>query len=61
MPRPASLLAAANLIHETIPGAQLITGGATARQLPVNIAAHYVERLDGLLDTVDAILGPSRV
>jgi RNA polymerase sigma-70 factor (ECF subfamily) len=61
MPRPVSLLAAANLVRATIPAAQLITGGATARQLPVNIGAHYVARLDGLLDTVDAILGPSRV
>jgi RNA polymerase sigma-70 factor (ECF subfamily) len=61
IPRPASLAATANLIHETLPGAQLITGGATARQLPPNIAARYVERLDGLLDTVDTILAPSRL
>ncbi len=60
MARPASLLAAANLIHETLPSAQLITGGATARQLPANIAAHYVGRLDGLLDAVDALVSPSR-
>jgi RNA polymerase sigma-70 factor (ECF subfamily) len=60
MPRPASLVAAANLIHETLPTAQLITGGSTARQLPANIAAHYVERLDGLLAAVDLTLAPSR-
>ena len=60
MPRPASLAAAANLVHVTLPDAQLITGGATARQLPPTIAAHYVARLDGLLDAVDAILAASR-
>jgi methanogenic corrinoid protein MtbC1 len=61
IPRPASLVAAAKLIHETLPTAQLITGGATARQLPASIAARYVERLDGLLDAVDVILAPTRL
>jgi methanogenic corrinoid protein MtbC1 len=61
MPRPAALAATANLIHETLPAARLITGGATARQLPPNITAHYVERLDGLLDAVDAIMAPSQL
>jgi methanogenic corrinoid protein MtbC1 len=61
MPRSGSLLAAAHLIHETVPAAQLVTGGATARQLPATIAAHYVERLDGLRDAVDAILAPNRL
>jgi RNA polymerase sigma-70 factor (ECF subfamily) len=60
MPRPASLLAAANLIHETLPAAQIITGGTTARSLPPNIAAHHVARLDGLRDALDAILAPNR-
>jgi len=60
MPGPASLAAAANLIHETLPDARVITGGATARALPPTIAAHYVARLDGLLDAVDAILAPAR-
>jgi RNA polymerase sigma-70 factor (ECF subfamily) len=57
---PASLVATANLIHETLPPSKLITGGATARQLPQSITAHYVARLDGLLDVVDVLLGPSR-
>ena len=61
MPGPASLAAAANLIHETLPDARVITGGATARALPPTIAAHYVARLDGLLGAVDAILAPARV
>jgi methanogenic corrinoid protein MtbC1 len=56
----ASLAATANLIHETLPTAKLITGGATARGLPQRINVHYVERLDGLLDTVDTTLGPGR-
>jgi cobalamin-dependent methionine synthase I len=60
MPRPASLAATATLIHGTLPAAQLITGGATARQLPPSISGRYVRRLDGLLDAVDAILAPSR-
>jgi hypothetical protein len=60
MARPASLAAAANLVHETLPAARLITGGATGRQLPPTIAAHYVARLDGLLDAVDAVLGRGR-
>jgi hypothetical protein len=60
LPLPDSLAAAANLIHDILPSARLITGGAAARQLPPNIAAHYVERLDGLMDAVDAILAPSR-
>jgi methanogenic corrinoid protein MtbC1 len=57
---PASVAATANLIHETLPGTRLITGGTTARALPLSIGARYVERLDGLLDAVDASLGPSR-
>ena len=61
MPRPASLAATAHLIHETLPAAHLITGGATARQLPPSFAAHYVERLDGMLGAVDAILAPTRL
>jgi RNA polymerase sigma-70 factor (ECF subfamily) len=60
VPRPASLAAAANLIYATLPAARLITGGAAARQLPPNIPARYVERLDGLLAAVDAILTPGR-
>jgi RNA polymerase sigma-70 factor (ECF subfamily) len=59
--RPASLLATTNLIQETLPTAQLITGGTTARQLPPDIPAYYVERLDGLVPAVNAILGPSRI
>jgi RNA polymerase sigma-70 factor (ECF subfamily) len=58
--RPASLAATANLIHETLPTAKLITGGATARGLPQRVNVHRVERLDGLLDAVDAALGASR-
>jgi hypothetical protein len=54
-----SLAAASNLIHETLPAATLITGGATARAPPPTIAAHYVERLDGLFGTLDAILAPA--
>ncbi len=61
MPCPASLVAAANLIHETLPAARLITGGSTARQLPANIGAHYVPRLDGLLDAVDMVMAHTRV
>jgi RNA polymerase sigma-70 factor (ECF subfamily) len=57
---PASLAATANLIHETRPATELIIGGATARQLPPDINAHYIERLDGLLGAVDAILHASR-
>jgi hypothetical protein len=57
MPRPASFAATANLIHKTLPEAHLLTGGAMARQLPPNIAAQYVERLDGMLGAVDAMLG----
>jgi methanogenic corrinoid protein MtbC1 len=60
MPSRASLAATATLIHEILPSAQLITGGATARQLPPTVAGHYVERLDGLLPAVNAILAPSR-
>jgi CheY-like chemotaxis protein len=60
MPRRRSLARTAQLIHETLPAAHLITGGATARQLPPQIAAHYVARLDGLLSTVQATLGSSR-
>jgi RNA polymerase sigma-70 factor (ECF subfamily) len=56
MPRPAALAATANLIHGILPAAHLITGGATARQLPANITAHHVERLDLMLSTVDAVL-----
>jgi len=61
MPRPASLTATANLIHTALPTARLITGGATARQLPPSIAANYVERLDGLLDAVDVIMARGRL
>jgi RNA polymerase sigma-70 factor (ECF subfamily) len=61
MARPAALAATANLIHESLPAAQLITGGATARQLPPSATARYVERLDGLLGAVDAILAPSQL
>ena len=57
MPRPASFAATANLIHKTLPEAHLVTGGAMARQLPPNIAAQYVERLDGMLGAVGAMLG----
>ncbi len=58
VPRAASLAAAAKLVHETLPAVHLITGGAAARALPLDITAHYVERLDGLLGTVDALLVP---
>jgi hypothetical protein len=43
-----------------LPTARLITGGSTARQLPANIAAHYVNRLDGLLDAIDLVMGQTR-
>lgn len=55
MPRRSYLAATANLVHETLPGTHLITGGTTARQLPPTITAHYVERLDGLLGAIDAL------
>jgi RNA polymerase sigma-70 factor, ECF subfamily len=55
---PDALAATATMVHSTLPAVQLVVGGATARKLPANIPAHYVERLDGLLATVSGILNP---
>jgi RNA polymerase sigma-70 factor (ECF subfamily) len=60
MKLPASFSATAAVIHDALPMAQVIVGGATGRTLSPHIPAHYVERLDGLLATVDTLLGPQR-
>jgi RNA polymerase sigma-70 factor, ECF subfamily len=56
---PEAFATTSAVVHETLPAAQLIAGGVAARRLPPNTPARYVDRLDGLLATVDAILDPS--
>ena len=58
---PDAFAATCAVIHETLPAAQLIAGGAAARRPLPNVPARYVDRLDGLLATVDAILDPRTV
>jgi RNA polymerase sigma-70 factor (ECF subfamily) len=59
MPPRRSLATTTGLIRETLPDAHLIIGGAAAERLPPNVNAHHVPRLDGLLETVDELLGAS--
>jgi RNA polymerase sigma-70 factor (ECF subfamily) len=61
MPYPDACAATATVIRETLPTAPLVTGGATARRLPPSIPTHYVERLDGLLATVESLLSAGRL
>jgi hypothetical protein len=58
---PDALAATCAAIHETLPAAQLLIGGAAARKPLGNVPARYVQRLDGLLATVDAMLDPRTV
>jgi len=56
MPSTGSFAATSTVVRETLPSAQLITGGAAAPRLPANITALHVGRLDGLLAAVDSVL-----
>jgi hypothetical protein len=50
----------AAMVHELLPTAQVITGGAANPNLPWTISAHHFARLDGLLVAVDALLAARR-
>ncbi len=51
---------AARTIHEILPDSRIITGGASARELPAEIPAHFVERLDTVVEAVEGCLAPGR-
>ena len=53
---PDAFATTSAVIRETLPAAELIVGGAGARRLPPNLPGHYVDRLDGLLAAVGAML-----
>jgi len=57
---PEALTATATIIRDTLPEAQLITGGVASRRLPPSISARHIDRLDGLLTAVDAMLDLQR-
>jgi RNA polymerase sigma-70 factor (ECF subfamily) len=57
---PESFAATAATIRTALPDAQLIVGGASAQTLTPDHSSHRVERLDGLLATVDGLLAPHR-
>jgi methanogenic corrinoid protein MtbC1 len=56
MPAPGGLAAVAKVVYETLPEAHLITGGRSGSALTSGFPTHHVERLDGLLATVEAVL-----
>jgi methanogenic corrinoid protein MtbC1 len=60
MPVADAFAETAAMVHEVLPTAQVLTGGAANPNLPWTIAAHHLERLDGLLAVVDALLAAQR-
>ncbi len=56
MPVSADFVATASMVHELLPEAALITGGAAGVSMPAGVVAEHITRLDGLVATVDAIL-----
>jgi methanogenic corrinoid protein MtbC1 len=48
--------AAAKMVYETLPDAHLMTGGRSGSALTAGFPTHYVDRLDGLLGAVEAML-----
>jgi RNA polymerase sigma factor (sigma-70 family) len=59
MPDENAFQETARTIHETLPEARILTGGDAAGELPAHIPAHFVERMDGLLETVEGCLAPA--
>jgi methanogenic corrinoid protein MtbC1 len=60
MPSAGDFSATLELAKETLPGVPVIMGGAGGRDLAQAGGAHYVERLDRVLDELDGILAGAR-
>jgi len=60
MPVSEAFAETVTMVHELLPAAQVITGGAANPNLPWTISAHHLVRLDGLLVVVDALLAARR-
>ena len=58
MPDEGAFDVTAAMVHETLPGTQLIVGGSASGLLSGRVQAHRIARLDGLLAALDFLLTP---
>ncbi len=61
MASPWEVGAMSMMIEETLPGVQMITGGAYAAGIPSSVPAHHIPRLDNLVGTVEELLAGQSV